>query len=150
MERVLDLFQRDLADQLTVSATIRSANVLVTAATSVVQIGVTAEVAESTQAQIDISFDVGNEVTLNARGEVEFDTSKLGDTARKIADALTAGFGGVLGDAANFVANALTVFTVGTNIGAGNVLKGGANGKVTLSFKPCFLRDFSLAATMLP
>lgn len=94
-----------------------------------------------------ISFDIGDEFNQTAGGQVTFDTSRLGDTAKRIADALSSGFAGFLGEAAAVAADVLTAFTVGTNIGAGNILKAGANGKVTLSFKPCFLGNFSLTAT---
>jgi hypothetical protein len=150
VKKALDLFQQDLADQLAVSATsIRPATIFVTAATSFVQVAVTAEVAESTQAQFDLSFNIGEEFTLTSDGKVSFDSSRLGDVAEMIADRLKGSFGDVLGDAANFVANALMVFSISTNIGAGEVLRAGANGKVTLSFKPCFLKDFALTATTL-
>jgi hypothetical protein len=143
----LDIFQRDLADQLTVSTAPRSVNIQVTAGSSGIQVDVVASVAVSTQAQIDLTFDIGDEFTLDLNGQVKFDTARLGDTAQKIADALK---GAVTGGVASVVAGALTVFSLSSNIAQGNVLKAGANNKVTLSFKPCFLKDFSVAATLLP
>jgi hypothetical protein len=145
--KAIDLFQQDLAGQLTVSAKIRGDNVIVTPLTTVVKVDVLAQVVEATAVAVDLTFTSGAEFNIDENGKVAFDSSKLGDTAQKIADKMKDSFLSVLGDGVSFVADALSVFTITSNIGTGNVLKAGADGKVTFTFKPCFLKDFSITAT---
>jgi len=146
MELAVDLFQRDLAGQLTVSVPILSDSVFVTPQTAGVKVDIVALVAEASSTSVDITFNSGNEFTIDSGGRVTFDSSKLGDTAKKIADTMKGGFLSVLGNGVGFVANALSVFTITSTIGTGDALKAGANGKVTFSFRPSFLKDFALTA----
>lgn len=146
MELAVDLFQRDLGGQLTISVPILSDSVFVTPQTAGIRVDIVALVAESTSTVVEISFNSGNEFTIDSGGRVTFDSSKLGDTAKKIADTMKGGFLSVLGNGVGFVANALSVFTITSTIGTGAVLKAGANGKVTFSFRPSFLKDFALTA----
>lgn len=146
MELAVDLFQRDLAGQLTVSVPILSDSVFVTPQTAGVKVDIVALVAEASSTSVEITFNSGNEFTIDSGGRVTFDSSKLGDTAKKIADTMKGGFLSVLGNGVGFVANALSMFTITSTIGTGDALKAGASGKVTFSFRPSFLKDFALTA----
>ncbi len=139
----MDLFQKDLADESRLPIDIRADNVAITAKTGIVELSIVAKLAKRTDLAVEFEASAGTEFVLDQANRVKFDSAKLADIAKDIAQLVKIKQVGA-------VKALLSTFTIESNIGTDNKLKSGGSGKATFKLTPYYLQDLALTATPKP